>query len=65
MRLRDRLHYFFRNLSAWVLMLIFWPIYSLWNMIVTTKVLFITDGSEEIIFPNEYDWLGLLDKEED
>jgi hypothetical protein len=58
MELPGRIYWFLKNLSAFILLLIVRPLYCLWEIIISIKVLFVTDGSEELLFPWEYDWMG-------
>ena len=55
-----RLHCFTRNLIAFILILLINPFYHMWKMITSTigafMTLTVTDGSELIMFPHEWDW---------
>jgi len=62
MSLKDRLYWFFYNLKRYILLIIVSPFYWLWKFIVgilwaTYILFFITDGSEELTYPNEWYWL--------
>ena len=60
MKFSDYLYWFSRNLLAFILVLIFSPIYWIWQIIGATVgaiiILFNPSGSETIGFPHEWDW---------
>ena len=57
MKITDRLYWFFRNLSAFILLLVFSPFYWVINLtIALIKVLIVTDGSSIIAYPWEWNW---------
>ena len=53
MRLSDYLYWFFRNLVAFILVLICYPVIILFRLLNLIKLLFIVDGSSTINFPWE------------
>lgn len=60
MILWDRIYWVLRNLLALILLILVSPVYWVWKIIYSTigaiVILFITDGSETIAFPSDWDW---------
>lgn len=60
MQFKDRLYWFSRNLMAFVLVILLAPIYFTWYMVSSIAgdimTLTVTDGSEVIGWPHEWDW---------
>lgn len=52
----DRLYWFSKNLAALILSVIVSPFSFIFLLAREIKTLTITDGSEQICFPWEYDW---------
>lgn len=56
MKIKYRLYWFGRNLIAFLLFLIATPFSIIWSIILAIRILFITNGSEVIGFPWEWNW---------
>lgn len=56
MKLKDRFYYFFKNLAAFLLLLLVILPYCLCGIIGAAITLTVTDGSEEVAFPWEWKW---------
>jgi hypothetical protein len=56
MKIKDRLYWFSKNLVTFILLLIVLPFHLAFAIIRGLRIVFITDGSEELTFPWEWDW---------
>ena len=60
MTIKDRLYWFTRNLFAFCLVIILSPVYfgykNIMSLIGAMVILTVTDGSEEISLPHQWDW---------
>ena len=53
----DRMYWFLRNLSAFALGIIVYPIFVTWTILRHIPMIFITDGSEVLSYPWDWDWV--------
>ena len=56
MRIADRTYWFFYNFCRFLVGLVFMPFYWTWMLIGTIITLTVTDGSETVLWPWEWDW---------
>lgn len=57
MEIKDRAYWFFRNLFAFILAIPVIPVYIGWNLMDNLFIIFfVTNGSEVINWPWEWNW---------
>jgi len=57
-KMKVRLYYFLSNLIKYICLIIAYPFWLMWGLIYFfCIVFFVTDGSVELKFPWEWDWM--------
>jgi len=51
-----RLHWFFYNLIRFIVGIPFFPFYFIMILFMQIRIVFTTDGSEELCWPWEWEW---------